>query len=423
MKKNANWRKLDNAAKIFPPSSSSKDPKVFRFSCELYEEVDESCLKRAVNMTLQQFPFFRSILKKGVFWYYFEETRLIPEITREHKPPCSPIYDSNNKRLLFEVSYYKRRINLEVFHALSDGTGTIMFLRALITNYLNNKYRTSDNLFQIEGLNTSHLEMTNDSFDKYFSQSKITRTKSPAAFRFKQRKYPNYQIGVVECIVPVGKVKEKSRTLGLSVTEYLISLLIDSIGENMTVRDKQKPISVSVPVNLRNYFPSKTSQNFFCVINLIHDFNTQGDSREDIIENVKQVFRETLTKDYLQERINLFASIENKMIAKLVPLFFKIPILNAANKISDRGVTAAFSNVGQIQLPPGSEKYVRRFSVFTSTEKLQVTMCSFGDDLTISFTSPFNSTEVHCSFLDRLNEIHDLDIEINTNLKNLVSVK
>lgn len=39
------WSRLDNAAKIFPSTSSKKDPKVFRFSCELTEPVDGQTLQ------------------------------------------------------------------------------------------------------------------------------------------------------------------------------------------------------------------------------------------------------------------------------------------------------------------------------------------------------------------------------------------
>ena len=37
---------------------------------------------------------------------------------------------------MFRVSYYKNRINLEVFHVLTDGMGGINFLRELTYQYL-----------------------------------------------------------------------------------------------------------------------------------------------------------------------------------------------------------------------------------------------------------------------------------------------
>ena len=39
------WRKLDNAAKIFPATSGKKDTRVFRFSCDLKETIREEILQ------------------------------------------------------------------------------------------------------------------------------------------------------------------------------------------------------------------------------------------------------------------------------------------------------------------------------------------------------------------------------------------
>ena len=85
------WTSLDNAAKIFPPTSSSRDPKVFRFACELYETVDARILQHALDQTVKKFSFYRSTLKKGLFWYYFEENALRPVVKEEDQPLCAPI--------------------------------------------------------------------------------------------------------------------------------------------------------------------------------------------------------------------------------------------------------------------------------------------------------------------------------------------
>ena len=54
----------------------------------------------------------------------------------ENRTPCSYIYEPDQKRLLFEVTYYRNRINLEVFHGLTDGTGAMQFLKELVRDYL-----------------------------------------------------------------------------------------------------------------------------------------------------------------------------------------------------------------------------------------------------------------------------------------------
>ena len=39
------WRRLDNAAKLFPAASSKRDTRVFRFYCELKEDIQQEILQ------------------------------------------------------------------------------------------------------------------------------------------------------------------------------------------------------------------------------------------------------------------------------------------------------------------------------------------------------------------------------------------
>ena len=134
------WEKLDNAAKIFPSTANRRDTKVFRFSCELYENVDKSILQSALDKTLKEFPIFKSAMRKGLFWYYLKPFDVPAKVTEEHTPPCSAIYDPNKYSLLFNVTYFKKRINLEVYHSLTDGTGAMQFLKTLVFYYIILKY-------------------------------------------------------------------------------------------------------------------------------------------------------------------------------------------------------------------------------------------------------------------------------------------
>ena len=102
--KTARWRKLDNAAKIFPATSGKKDTRVFRFSCDLKEEIDGDLLQRALDKTMEVYPLFRSVLRKGFFWFYLEKSGLQPIVSEESKAPCSSLYVRDKKTLLFEVT-------------------------------------------------------------------------------------------------------------------------------------------------------------------------------------------------------------------------------------------------------------------------------------------------------------------------------
>ena len=129
------WRKLDNAALAFPLVTGKNDTRVFRFYCQLKEEVAGEVLQTALDQTMEKYPLFQTVLRKGLFWFYLEHRELRALAVPETEPPCSRLYIPDKKTLLFQVSYYKNRINFEVFHALTDGTGAMHFLQELVQNY------------------------------------------------------------------------------------------------------------------------------------------------------------------------------------------------------------------------------------------------------------------------------------------------
>ena len=54
------WYKVDNVAKVFLASINRRDPRVFRVSCTLNEDVDPDCLNQALEQTARENPQFRS---------------------------------------------------------------------------------------------------------------------------------------------------------------------------------------------------------------------------------------------------------------------------------------------------------------------------------------------------------------------------
>lgn len=131
------WYKVDNVAKVFLASVSRRDPRVFRVSCTLNEDVDPDRLNQALEQTARENPQFQVTLHRGLFWHYFESTNLKPQAVPETLAPCAMLYGPQIKNeLLYRVSYYGARINVEMFHAISDGNGGMVFLKTLVHNYL-----------------------------------------------------------------------------------------------------------------------------------------------------------------------------------------------------------------------------------------------------------------------------------------------
>ena len=416
-KKVPEWSKLDNAAKIFPANSKKSDTKVFRFSCELYDTVDQTVLKQALDITLEAFPLYLAVIKSGLFWYYFEKSNFKAVVTEENIPPCTTLYDKNNKTLLFRVMYYRKRISFEVYHALADGAGALQFFRTLIFHYINIKYKYAlkdkEPVLDIEASKSQKLD---DSFQRYYNDEKsFTKRKSIKAYKIRGAKIPEYRISVIEGLIPVDKILPKVKEYKTSLTIFLAAILMCAINEEIPVRQKRKPVVLSIPVNLRNYYVSQTARNFFGVINVDYDFSKGSNNLTEVIDALKKRFKENLTAERMGKRINKLASLEHNYILRVIPLAIKNLILKIAYSIADKSYTSTLSNVGVISVPDDIKPFISSFDIFVSTEKIQACVCSFENTLRISFTSAFVSTEIQRRLFKTLTDM-SIPVTIESNI-------
>ncbi len=418
MKPVKSWSRLDNAAKIFPPTSSKRDSKVFRFVCELYETVDAQTLQSALDKTITKFPFYQSILKKGLFWYYFEDTALRPVVTEESEQPCAPLYNADRPGLLFRVCYYKKRINLEVFHALADGMGAVNFLRTLVSFYLIEKHPDCmDEKLLLNDCDPSPDQVCQDAFKKYYDRNeKVNQEKEVRAYRTKGPYLPENHIGIIEGILSVKSLLKIAHEYHASVTELLTSVLLCSIQEGMSVRDQASPVVITIPVDLRHFFQTQTARNFFAVIHIRYNFKKSGDSFPDVVAGVRKSFDEQLVPQNMQDIINRYSALENNLLIRIIPLAIKILCLKLAGRQAARDETADISNMGKIAMPPKMSSYIRLFNVIFSTKHPQICLCSFGDTLAISYSSQLESTDIPRCFFQRLADM-GIEIQISSNLE------
>lgn len=404
--KKAHWRKLDNAAKLYSAASNKKDTRVFRFYCELKEQVQSELLQEALDQTLETFPTFLMILRKGLFWHYLEPCNLRPVVKEEYKEPCSRLYIRDKKTLLFEVTYYQKRINFEVFHVLTDGTGATEFLKELVKNYLYLAHKEEG----LEQVSLQPEDMTvqdqeDDSFLKYYSKDqKRPKKRKLHAFQIRRKKKDGNRLHVHESIVSVQAILKRSRELGVSMTIFLTAIYMMAIHEEMSKMQKKRSVILMVPVNLRKFFPSTSMLNFFNWIEPGYDFATQDGSFEAVLNHTKAFFEAELTKEKMSAHISELLALELHPILRLAPLELKNLCIQAGAKFSEKNVTAIFSNMSAVKMPESYVPYIERFGVYTNTPKMELCLCSFQDKLAFAFTSRYDTENIERNFYRLLKE-------------------
>lgn len=413
------WNKLDNAAKIFPPTTSNRSTNVFRFVCELKEPVDAVVLQKALEQTLLEFPLYRSVLKQGVFWYYFEESDIVPQVIEENLPACSPLYIPDKPGLLFRVMYFGERINLEVFHALADGSGAIQFLRVLVYYYLAGKYALSGHLSDYDA---SPEQKAQDAFYKYYDKtgkfSDIVKLGGTRPYHIRGESLPDNRKLIIDGFMPVKAVLAKAHELNATLSEFLISHLFCAVFQQMAVREYSKPAVITVPVDLRKYFDAQTAGNFFAVVKITHNVGRDGQSFENVLDNVRESLRAQLTQENMRGIINRYSVIENNPFIKAVPLPVKIPALALSGIRAEAEDSAVFSNTGIISMPEEAARHIRCFSVCISAKRPQMCLCSFGETLAVSISSPYSDTTIQRHFFRALTSI-GINLKVISNMEQM----
>lgn len=410
-KKTLSWSRLDNAAKIFPPTSHGADSGVFRLSCELREPVDPGLLQQALDDTLTRFPHMLMVMRRGVFWYYLEQTAQRPLVMPEHAPPCAPLYEGSGS-LLLEVSYWRSKINLDMFHVLADGAGAIAFFEALMTAYLALCHPEAGTQVQLQAPVSQKWA---DSFQKYYKMRSGEQSSGAGrAYRLRGPKRPDGGLTILEGVADVRQVLDAAHRYGATLTVFLTAVLFKAIHEEMYVRHRKRPVVLTVPVDLRGFFPSDTTRNFFSTIRVGYHFGERSGELEDILTETAAAFKSELTPEKLAARLNKLASLEHNPLLRPIPLALKNPVLRFSGYIADMGETAALSNVGKFKLPEELHPYVRGFGVFMSTGALELCTCTFDSSLHFGFTSVKEATDVQRRFFTRLTEM-GIEVEIRSN--------
>lgn len=417
MQKSNNWRRLDNSAKIFPICSSKKYSSVFRLSVVLKEKINPDTLKEAVDLVLINLPSFKVKLKKGAFWYYFEDNNKPVVIEQENDYPCKYIDSETNNDYLFKVTYWENKINIDIFHSLTDGNSGIVFLREIVYTYIELVHKDDFN----KNLRTERKvsNNTDDEYLKNYDKKSKRPDSGKKAYILKNKLLLLNGRGVIHVNINLEQLKNRAKDKGVTITQFLTTTLIYSIyNSNYKKNNGKKPIKICVPVDLRKYFKTEAANNFFSYITIQADMNQPKlQDFDGLLHFVKQDFERLLTKEEISKTMSANVKLGNNPIIKSIPLFLKLAIVKLSYLEIRRYTTTTLSNIGRIGIIGEYQKYIDKFLMLIapeSIEKMKCSACSFENNLVFTFTSLMQNTEIEQEFCKKLRE-EGIDIEVEGN--------
>lgn len=403
---NDEWYQLDNVAKVFLANRDNRNTQSLRISFTLTENIDKELLQKALEETIISRPQLQVRVRRGFFWHYLEPSSEKPLVVEEYRRPCPVLYgNKQNGYLHYQVTYYKKRINFEIFHAITDGTGAMKFMELMVLNYFKLKYpdEFKDVALQSE---VSTEDRFQNSFSHFYDNSngpipeKILNRRVNA-YHIPSHKLPYDQLQFFEIHMEADKIKKATKELGVSFTSYLGANLMLAIKDGMPFMQRHKPITISMPVNLRNYYPSETLRNFFNNVDVSHVF-TGEETLESLAKEFDEKLKEALQPENINNQMNRFQSIEKLFFTRMVPLAIKQPVVKSFSKKQKKTVTAVLSNLGVVSLPKNMSEHITQISDFCSTESLFITVTSYKQDIVLGISSAYQDTGVIKRFIKAL---------------------
>ena len=376
------WMRLDNAALIFPAAPRRHWSNAFRISFTFSDPVDPEVLQRALARVAPRFPSVVVRLRRGLFWHYLEELQTPPAVQADTWQPLVSMTGADVRRCAIRVLYYRDRMAVEFFHAVTDGTGGMVFAKSLAAEYV--RLRCGIAVPCTDGVKDPDEPPREAEFEDSFQRNAgpvAAPRDSKNVYRAVGRTETDRFLHVTTGIVDANRLYEAAKSRGVTVTAYLTALLLQSLIE-MQAEDeprtgKQRPVKVQIPVNLRRLYGGETMRNFVAVANVGADPRLGAYTFEELVQLVHHQMQLSITEKNMRAIFTPNVNDERNVLLKPVPLGMKNLIMRLVfDTVGERVASLSLSNLGNVRLPEAMAPYVRRVEFVLGAQATAPYNCS-----------------------------------------------
>lgn len=400
------WYKMDSAGILYSALQSEEYSAAYRFSALMAREVDPAALQRAIAATLPRFPGFSVRIARGLFWYYLEPNLAPgPFLKEDVSDPCQPFRFKEDNGWLVRFYYYRNRISIEVFHALSDGAGALTFFRTLLAVYLRQlgcEIPGGDGVLDVN--EAPRREELEDAYTRYADQRARRLVYPPKAYLNTGTAEPFYTFHVTMGFVPLDILKGKAREYGASVTEYLAAVLMRVILDRQHGEHphREREVALAIPINLRSLFPTETLRNFITTVRPAIDPTLGEYTFQEIVSQVRHYMKLHTNRQELRAAFTRNVRFTTHPVLQLIPVFVKNPIMAVNYRLLGvRPYSGTFTNPGAFEVLPAMRPHITGMEVILGQATVPRCHCSsisYGNTMEITLAGTQMETETECAF-------------------------
>lgn len=406
-RKTRDWYTLDNAGILYSAIQKEEYSAIYRLSAVLTQRVEPKLLQAAVDECMPRFPGFAVRIKRGAFWYYLEPNDAPgPFVKEDIANPCQPVRYKEDNGWLIRFYYYEKRISLEVFHALSDGAGALIFFRTVLAAYL----RQTGLDIPYEGPGLLDLrepplrEEREDAYARYAGKKVLRGGLQAKAYSNVGTPEPFYTFNVTMGFVPLDQLKAVAKEQGATLTEYLTAVLLKVLidKQHREKHLKERPVALAIPMNLRPWFPSATLRNFILTIRPCLDPSLGAYSFEDVLHYTIHYMR--LMQDKPRTRATFTGNVrfqKNRLLG-ILPVFLKDPIMALSYRLAGvRPYSGTYTNPGAVVVPHEMSGFIDHMEVILGQATVPRPHCasiSYGNIMEITFAGTQKESDTERDF-------------------------
>lgn len=384
-------------------STTKESPAVIRIKIRMRDLIDPECMRFAVDSTMPRYPYFCVELKNrdGNKWEFAENNR--PVVITNSLSGVELNSEASNYHML-SFSWQDNWIIIDIFHALTDGTGAYELVRTFLYYYCSKRYNTaiSDEGVRLAG-DVIGAEEWEDPVLKADNLPEPPRVDMPNAFS--PAAAANLENDTEQTVYSIAIDEKEFMRFNIDndgSPATMISLLLSRAIAKLFPEHKDV-IRITLAVNQRGGLGAPKARQ-----SLVGGaFLEYTDKLKDWqLDRQATAYRGMAFAQTTEEAVLTGAASQkgiNQMLLSKETDQERLAIAGMICDMTKRLVTATVSYVGKAGFLD-SEEYIRDFRLWTSSTGTSMLLetSAVGGRFTIDFIQPFSSPIFVNAFLEEL---------------------
>lgn len=246
-----------------------------------------------------------------------------------------------------------------------------------------------------------------DDFHKYATSKAKANITDKHVYHPDGKKMPKHLVNITCGIMSFKEVHALAKAKGVTVTEFFAAIMLDiHLRKQLRENRKQKEVSVQIPINLRNVFPSETMRNFSICLMVKVDPTYGEYTFDELLTQVSLQLRLARDEKKINATISKHVRIEKNFFLKFLPLPVKNVALNVATLVGAEQTTSVYlTNLGEVTLPEEMIPFVEK-ALFVPSPGIRTAarcgMVSFNDRLVFTIANSYKENDIEREFFTTL---------------------